>query len=84
MDQGPQQHEDCTVLTIAHRLNTIIDSHIVVVMDKGRVIEQGRPHVLLSKESGMFKKMVEATGRVSSTQLHKLAAERSQQLGDIA
>jgi len=38
---------ECTVITIAHRLNTIIDVDIVVVLDKGRVVEVGHPHELL-------------------------------------
>lgn len=36
-----------TVLTIAHRLNTIIDSDQVIVMDAGRIVEQGSPYSLL-------------------------------------
>ncbi len=46
---------DCTVLTIAHRLHTIIDSTRVLVMDKGYVGEYDTPEALLSKEDGLFK-----------------------------
>ncbi|VDL90548.1 unnamed protein product [Schistocephalus solidus] len=38
---------DKTILTIAHRLHTIIDSDEVIVMDAGRVVEQGSPYGLL-------------------------------------
>ena len=40
---------DCTVLTVAHRLNTIIDMDRVLVLDAGHVIEYDHPHLLLSK-----------------------------------
>ncbi|VDK88728.1 unnamed protein product [Dibothriocephalus latus] len=38
---------DKTILMIAHRLHTIIDSDEVIVMDAGRVVEQGSPYGLL-------------------------------------
>lgn len=38
---------NCTVLTIAHRLNTIMDSDQVLVMDAGRNAEFDSPHTLL-------------------------------------
>ena len=40
---------DCTVLTIAHRLDTIIDSDLVVVMEQGRCVESGLPFSLLAE-----------------------------------
>jgi len=38
---------DCTVLTIAHRLNTVLDSDYMLVMDEGRAVEYGPPAELL-------------------------------------
>ncbi len=38
----------CTVLTVAHRLNTIVDCDRVIVMDAGRVAEFGAPSELLA------------------------------------
>jgi ABC-type multidrug transport system fused ATPase/permease subunit len=47
--------EQCTMLTIAHRLHTIIDSTSILVMDAGLVGEYASPEVLLQKEGGLFK-----------------------------
>lgn len=53
---------DCTVLTIAHRLHTIIDSDRVLVMDFGRALEFDTPHNLLTQNTGIFKEMVHTLG----------------------
>jgi ABC-type multidrug transport system fused ATPase/permease subunit len=62
---------ECTVLTIAHRLNTIIDSTKVLVMDAGKVAEFGPPEELLAVSNGHFKSLwdnhVASGGQVSST-----------------
>lgn len=48
-----------TTITIAHRLNTIIQSDFILVMDNGRAAEFDRPKELLAK-GGMFRDLVEA------------------------
>lgn len=48
---------DCTVLTIAHRINTIIDSDKIVVVHEGEVVEFGPPHKLLLDKSSVFYQM---------------------------
>ncbi|KAK3065240.1 Transporter of the ATP-binding cassette (ABC), partial [Teratosphaeriaceae sp. CCFEE 6253] len=46
-----------TTITIAHRLQTIIDYDKVLVLDKGEVIEYGDPHDLVNREHGIFHGM---------------------------
>lgn len=65
----------CTVLTIAHRLNTVMDSDKVLVMDAGTMVEFDHPHNLLKNKDGFLHKMVEQTGPSTAVLLHKVAAE---------
>ncbi|KAI8802479.1 P-loop containing nucleoside triphosphate hydrolase protein [Cladochytrium replicatum] len=64
---------DATVLTIAHRLNTIIDYDKVLVMDHGKVVEFDRPAELLEIKGGAFAALVDETGPVSSSALRSAA-----------
>uniref|UniRef100_A0A8C7EUI1 Multidrug resistance-associated protein 1 n=1 Tax=Neovison vison TaxID=452646 RepID=A0A8C7EUI1_NEOVI len=57
------QFEDCTVLTIAHRLNTIMDYTRVIVLDKGEIRECGHPSDLL-QQRGLFYSMAKDAGLV--------------------
>ncbi|XP_040290615.1 canalicular multispecific organic anion transporter 1-like [Bufo bufo] len=52
---------DCTVLTIAHRLHTIMDSNKVMVLDAGKIIEYGSPEDLLVSK-GHFASMARDAG----------------------
>eukprot|EP01125_Pyxidicula_operculata_P005095 TRINITY_DN1865_c0_g2_i1.p1 TRINITY_DN1865_c0_g2~~TRINITY_DN1865_c0_g2_i1.p1 ORF type:complete len:1412 (-),score=393.26 TRINITY_DN1865_c0_g2_i1:115-4284(-) len=55
------EFKDRTVLTIAHRLNTIMDSDKVLVLDRGNVMEYDSPDNLI-KKGGIFASMVQASG----------------------
>lgn len=48
-----------TVITIAHRLNTIFQADQIIVLDEGKIIEQGK-HDELIKKNGLYAKMVKA------------------------
>ncbi|XP_048800530.1 ATP-binding cassette sub-family C member 2 [Lagopus muta] len=52
---------DCTVLTIAHRLHTIMDSNRVMVMQAGKIVEFDSPDKLLQKQS-IFSAMAKDAG----------------------
>ncbi|OAL02619.1 hypothetical protein IQ06DRAFT_291975 [Phaeosphaeriaceae sp. SRC1lsM3a] len=65
-----------TTITIAHRLQTIIDYDKVLVLDKGVVIEYGDPYDLVRKEGGSFRSMCETTGELETLiRTAKTAAE---------
>ncbi|GAB1859186.1 Multidrug resistance-associated protein 1 isoform X7 [Camponotus japonicus] len=57
-----QEFKDCTVLTIAHRLNTILDSDRVIVLDKGLIVEYDSPEKLLRNPSSSFYSMAKDAG----------------------
>ena len=49
-----KEFSDCTIITIAHRLNTIIDSNRVVVLDEGSIVEFDTPNNLLANNKSIF------------------------------
>lgn len=65
--------KDCTVLTIAHRLHTIMDSDKVLVMDGGKAVEFDHPFILLENQSGVFYSLVQQTGRLTAKSLRAIA-----------
>ncbi|GAB0088829.1 multidrug resistance-associated protein 4 [Sergentomyia squamirostris] len=65
----------CTVLTIAHRLITVMDSDRIIVMESGEAKEYGVPYLLLQNDSGLLRDMVNATGPIESEALNKIAAD---------
>uniref|UniRef100_A0ABI7WFU9 Multidrug resistance-associated protein 1-like n=1 Tax=Felis catus TaxID=9685 RepID=A0ABI7WFU9_FELCA len=55
-----KEFSDCTILTIAHRLHSIIDSDRVLVLDSGRITEFGTPQNLICKKGLFFEMLTEA------------------------
>ncbi|KAF7259936.1 hypothetical protein EG68_02798 [Paragonimus skrjabini miyazakii] len=51
------QFKDATVIIIAHRLNTVLDTDMIVVMDHGYVVETGHPRDLLNNPFSRFANM---------------------------
>lgn len=49
---------DCTCITIAHRINTILDADRILVLDNGCVAEFDTPANLLATPSGLFSSLV--------------------------
>ena len=58
------QFTHCTVLTIAHRLNTILDSDRVMVLDAGNVAEFDSPKNLLANDRTIFYSLAKDAGIV--------------------
>ncbi|KAI9435350.1 hypothetical protein H4582DRAFT_2112394 [Lactarius indigo] len=53
---------DVTLITVAHRLRTIIDADKVMVLDAGRIVEFDKPSELLKVENGRFRSLVDESG----------------------
>ena len=56
------EFNNCTVLTIAHRLHTILHSNRIVVMSRGKIVECDEPKKLFNRENSIFNKMCTAAG----------------------
>jgi len=62
-----------TILTIAHRLRTVIDYDRVMILDQGNIAEFDRPSTLLQDSTSKFYALCKATGREEFAMLKKMA-----------
>ncbi|XAR70217.1 Xenobiotic-transporting ATPase [Bertholletia excelsa] len=53
-----KEFEDCTVITVAHRIPTVMDSTKVLVMSDGQVVEYDEPMRLTGREDSLFRQLV--------------------------
>ena len=66
------EFKSCTVLTIAHRLNTIIDCDRVLVLDAGQIVDFDTPYQLLNERS-LFYELCHKTGHSMFDHLYQMA-----------
>ncbi|KAL2197749.1 hypothetical protein P885DRAFT_35250 [Corynascus similis CBS 632.67] len=74
-----------TIITIAHRLQTIVDYDKVLVLDKGAIVEYGHPWELLRKKgsSGVFRGMCEMSGDYPTLAAAAKKAWKAKRLVDV-
>ncbi|KAJ3271363.1 hypothetical protein HDV01_006868 [Terramyces sp. JEL0728] len=65
--------KNTTVISIAHRINTIAEFDRVLVLDGGELAEFDCPHNLLSNPNSIFSELVEASGKANSQLIRELA-----------
>jgi ABC-type multidrug transport system fused ATPase/permease subunit len=68
-------NNEVTVLSVAHRLNTVMDFDNILVLDNGVAAEFGKPSTLLENKQGALSKLVDATGSSNSTALRLMASQ---------
>eukprot|EP00253_Pinus_taeda_P030801 PITA_30801 len=70
-----KEFADCTVITVAHRIPTVMDSDIVVVINDGEMVECDNPLKLMEREGSLFKRLVtEYWSHTSYSLLHATSA----------
>ena len=65
--------KNATILTVAHRLRTIADSDLIVVISEGNIAESGEPTALLNKADSMFYQLAQESGEFE--EILKLASK---------
>nr|CAB3486872.1 unnamed protein product [Digitaria exilis] len=75
-----QEFGDCTVLTVAHRIHTVVDSDLILVFSEGRIVEYDTPSKLLKNENSEFSKLVKEYSRRS----HHFSRRGNNQMGEMS
>ncbi|KAJ3278081.1 Multidrug resistance-associated protein 4, partial [Rhizoclosmatium sp. JEL0117] len=73
-DSMKTHFKDATVISIAHRLNTVAAFDRILVLNHGKVAEFEAPHLLLSRNS-LFADMVDATGVANASVIRDIAKD---------
>ncbi|KAJ3164732.1 Multidrug resistance-associated protein 1 [Geranomyces variabilis] len=73
------QFKHTTVISIAHRLNSVAGFDRVAVLDRGRLVELGCPAELLERNGGQFAEMVAATGPANAGVIRDIAHRKREQ-----
>ena len=60
-----KEFSDCTILAVAHRIDTIDDSDRIIVMDKGSIAEFDTPEKLKQIDNGIYNGMYKSSGHSS-------------------
>ncbi|KAK5580209.1 hypothetical protein RB653_000222 [Dictyostelium firmibasis] len=67
-----EKFSDAIILTIAHRLNTIVESDRIMVLDSGSIVEFNKPSVLIQNENSLLNWLIDETGAQNAHYLKSL------------
>ncbi|EGC38375.1 hypothetical protein DICPUDRAFT_148988 [Dictyostelium purpureum] len=67
-----EKFQHCTILTIAHRINTILDSDRIMILDSGTISEFDKPSKLIQNESSLLNFLINETGEHNSKLLRSM------------
>ncbi|KAG9076692.1 hypothetical protein FS749_011496, partial [Ceratobasidium sp. UAMH 11750] len=57
-----EELSDCTVLAVAHRIATIVDFDLIIILDHGEIVETGAPQELLANPESRFARLANSQG----------------------